>query len=73
MARHQHALHHAGAQRVGGHVAVAKAHHQHLALARQQTFHALRHQRGQQLLGVRVAAGQVAVLQRDVFARVPAQ
>lgn len=57
----------------GGYVAVAKPHHQHLALAGQQASDSLRHQRGQQLLGVRVAAGQVAVFQGDVFACVPAQ
>ena len=73
VARHQHALHHAGTQRVGGYVAVAKPHHQHLALAGQQASDSLRYQRGQQLLGVRVAAGQVAVFQGDVFACVPAQ
>ena len=73
MAGHQRPLHHPGAQRVGGHVAVAQPHHQHLALLGQQRPHGLCDQADEHWPLRLTASGQFRAFQRDVFAHGPLQ
>ena len=73
MTRNQHSFHHPCTKRIGGYVAVAKAHHQHLAVRRQHPPDAQRKHPGKQFPFARIAPGQIVAFHGDVLASAPPQ